>query len=77
MNLTGLNPFFSQGLGMGQNAVDNSSIMGRAQMMQIEATAAMQMRFQTEMGMIQMMVKLNEALAKLFKALGEAVKGLA
>ncbi len=46
-------------------------------MANIQQTAAMQMQFQTQMGILQMMIKLNEALAKMFKALGEAIKGLA
>ncbi|WP_423600145.1 hypothetical protein [Roseateles sp. MS654] len=50
---------------------------GSAMMDQIQQTAAMQMQFQTQMGIIQMIVKMNEALAKLFKAIGEAIKGLA
>ncbi|HEY9109048.1 MAG TPA: hypothetical protein VIN58_20400 [Roseateles sp.] len=50
---------------------------GTDMMAQIQQTAAMQMKFQTEMGLIQMIVKMNEALAKMFKAIGEAVKGLA
>jgi len=35
------------------------------------------MKMQTEMGQIQMLVKMNEALAKIFKAIGDAIKGLA
>jgi len=50
---------------------------GNAMMSQIQQTAAMQMKFQTEMGLIQMIVKMNEALAKMFKSIGEAIKGLA
>lgn len=50
---------------------------GNAMMAQIQQTAAMQMKFQTEMGLIQMIVKMNEALAKMFKSIGEAIKGLA
>ncbi|WP_140635003.1 hypothetical protein [Methylibium rhizosphaerae] len=50
---------------------------GTDMMAQIQQTAAMQMKFQTEMGLIQMIVKMNEALAKMFKAIGEAIKGLA
>ncbi|WP_157572227.1 hypothetical protein [Hydrogenophaga taeniospiralis] len=53
-------------------AKDGTDMMG-----QIQQTAAMQMKFQTEMGLIQMIVKMNEALAKMFKAIGEAIKGLA
>jgi hypothetical protein len=50
---------------------DSEAAMG-----DIKKTAAMQMKQQTEMGILQMMVKLNEALAKMFKALGDAIKGL-
>jgi hypothetical protein len=35
------------------------------------------MKMQTEMGQINMMTKLNEALAKMFKAIGDAVKNRA
>jgi hypothetical protein len=58
-------------------ATDTASSDGNAMMDQIRATAAMQMKFQTEMGIIQMIVKMNEALAKMFKSIGEAIKGLA
>jgi hypothetical protein len=55
----------------------SASSDGNAMMAQIQQTAATQMKFQTEMGLIQMIVKMNEALAKMFKAIGEAIKGLA
>jgi hypothetical protein len=73
----GMNPFLQHGVGMGQQATDESGVMASQQMNQIKQTSAMQMKFQTEMGLIQMMVKMNEALAKMFKALGEAIKNLA
>lgn len=80
-SLTGLsggaNATLAGGVNLGQNAVGAADDVGNAQLAQIEQTAAMQMKFQTEMGLIQMMIKMNEALAKMFKAIGEAIKGLA
>jgi hypothetical protein len=35
-----------------------------------------QAEFQTKMGRLQMLLKINEALAKMLKALGDAIKGL-
>lgn len=58
--------------GTGSAAQNGTDLMG-----QIQQTAAMQMKFQTEMGILQMIIKMNEALAKMFKAIGDAVKGLA
>jgi hypothetical protein len=62
---------------LGQAGTDAAATQGNDMMGQIRATAAQQMKFQTEMGIIQMIVKMNEALAKMFKAIGEAIKGLA
>jgi hypothetical protein len=62
---------------LGQAATDTASTQGNDMMGQIRETAAQQMKFQTEMGIIQMIVKMNEALAKMFKSIGEAIKGLA
>jgi hypothetical protein len=62
---------------LGAAGTKASSDQGNAMMGQIEQTAAQQMKFQTEMGIIQMIVKMNEALAKMFKSIGEAIKGLA
>lgn len=59
------------------NATSTASSTGGDMMQQIQNTAALQMKFQTEMGIIQMIVKMNEALAKMFKSIGEAIKGLA
>ena len=58
--------------GTGAAADDGNAMMG-----QIQQTAAMQMKVKTEMGIIQMIVKINEALANMFKSIGEAIKGLA
>jgi hypothetical protein len=41
-----------------------------------EGIANAQAQFQTKMGRLQMMLKINEALAKMLKALGDAIKGL-
>lgn len=46
-------------------------------MQSIRDTADMQMRFQSEMGLIQLATKMNEAVAKTLKAAGDAIKGLA
>lgn len=43
----------------------------------LSSTAVKEMRWQTEMGLTQMMTKMNEALAKVFKGIGESIKGLA
>ncbi len=90
-NLTSSNVGSSSGIGMsaGLNMLQNGGAQlsaagtqsaakdGGDMMGQIQQTAAMQMKFQTEMGLIQMIVKMNEALAKMFKSIGEAIKGLA
>lgn len=67
----------SGGAQLGAAGVGAAADTGNAAMNQIQQTSAMQMKFQTEMGLLQLMVKMNEALAKLFKAIGEAIKGLA
>jgi hypothetical protein len=46
---------------------------GSAQTEAIETATAI---FQTKLGRLQMLLKINEALAKMFKSLGDAVKGL-
>lgn len=80
-NPVGMSPSMTQfqngGAQLSQAGTAAAGSDGNAMMGQIQQTAAMQMKFQTEMGIIQMIVKMNEALAKLFKAIGEAIKGLA
>ncbi|WP_343640927.1 hypothetical protein [Roseateles sp.] len=72
-----MNMFQSGAAGLSAQGTQAAGTDGSAMMDQIQQTAAMQMQFQTQMGIIQMVVKMNEALAKLFKAIGEAIKGLA
>ncbi len=73
----GLQAFQAGGVQQSQAGTAAADSSGNAMMAQIQQTAAMQMKFQTEMGIIQLIVKMNEALAKMFKAIGEAIKGLA
>jgi len=68
--------FMSQGLGMNSNAAGMGQQIGDQMMGDLQSTNAMQMKMQSEQGLMNMMVKLNEALAKLFKAIGDAIKGL-
>jgi hypothetical protein len=69
-------------LGSGQIAGLNNSASQAAQedsaqgYQNAEGIANAQALFQTKMGRLQMMLKINEALAKMLKALGEAIKGL-
>jgi hypothetical protein len=73
----GLQAFQSGAVQQSAAGTASADSSGNALMAQIQQTAAMQMKFQTEMGIIQLIVKMNEALAKMFKAIGEAIKGLA
>jgi hypothetical protein len=73
----GLNMLQSGGAQLSAKGTQAAAKDGTDMMDQIQQTAAMQMKFQTEMGLIQMIIKMNEALAKMFKAIGEAIKGLA
>jgi hypothetical protein len=43
---------------------------------ELDSVTGGQSSFQTQMAKIQMMIKMNEALAKMLKATGDAVKGL-
>jgi hypothetical protein len=68
--------------GGGQIAGLNSGASQAAQQDSIEGyqnaegIANAQALFQTKMGRLQMLLKINEALAKMLKALGDAIKGL-
>lgn len=74
----GLGGFLGQGLNFNQTqGVRSGTDIMNAMMRDMQQTAAMQMKMQTEMAQINMMMKLNESLAKTFKAIGDAVKGLA
>jgi hypothetical protein len=74
---SGMQQLQAGGVQLSQAGTQAAASDGGDMMAQIQQTAAMQMKFQTEMGLIQMIVKMNEALAKMFKAIGEAIKGLA
>jgi hypothetical protein len=74
---SGMQAFQNGGAQLSAAGTGAAASNGNDMMAQIQQTAAMQMKFQTEMGIIQMIVKMNEALAKMFKAIGEAIKGLA
>jgi len=73
----GMGSFVGGGLSFNHHAADLGRDIMTTMMSDLQRTAAMQMRMQTEMGQINMMMKLNEALAKMFKSIGDAVKGLA
>jgi len=57
----------------GKTGIDASGDM----MKDLQGISAMNMKMQTEQGLMQMMTKLNEAMAKMFKAIGTAVSQLA
>ena len=73
----GLDGALGQGLNFNSSAQQDASTINNSMMGDIQQTTAMQMKMQTEMGQLSMISKLNEAMAKIFKAIGEAVKGLA
>jgi len=68
---------FTQGaVQYNHQAADQGAFAAGQQMQDLQKTSALQMKMQTEQGLINMMVKLNEALAKSFKAIGDSIKGL-
>jgi hypothetical protein len=69
--------FMSGAIGQGQAGVDNSEQAANAQLGQMQQSSALQIKMQMAMAQIQMTTKFNEALAKMLKAIGDAVKGLA
>jgi hypothetical protein len=73
----GIGGFLGRGMNFNHGAASSGANIMNNMMKDIQSTAAMQMKMQTEMAQINMMMKLNEALAKMFKAIGDAVKGLA
>ena len=76
MDFGGFGGFMGPGLNFNHQGAQMGMQIGESMMGDIEAMAALQMKMQTEMGLLNMMIKLNEALAKMFKAIGDAVKGL-
>jgi hypothetical protein len=72
-----LGRFAGTGLALNRRAASDGATIMKSMMGDIQESAKHEMEMQTEMGQINMMIKLNEALAKIFKAVGDAVKGLA
>lgn len=70
-------PSIGPALGVQTQAGAEGDSAAESAMGAIRDTSMTQMRMQSEMGILKMLTSLNEALAKLFKALGDAVKGLA
>ena len=68
--------FIPGGLQLNQQAGMAGQQASSAMMGDIQGASAMQMKTQTEQGQITMMINLNQALAKIFKAIGDAVKSL-
>ncbi len=54
-------------------AAEQDSKDGKENAVKIETATAL---FQTKMGRLQMLLKVNEALSKTLKALGDAIKGI-
>jgi len=73
----GLGGFLGRGVDFNRNSMRGGSDIMSSMMRDLQQSATMQMKMQSEMGQINMMMKLNEGLAKTFKAIGDAVKGLA
>jgi hypothetical protein len=72
----GIGDFIGQATGMNSGAAAQGQQASDSMMNDLMGTSQMQMKMQSEQGLMNMMVKLNEALAKLFKAIGDAIKGL-
>jgi hypothetical protein len=73
----GMGDFSQSAIGIGGQGAQISQQTSQQQMAQMAATGVNQMEQQMFMGLMQQAIKLNEALAKMFKALGEAIKNLA
>ena len=73
----GIGDFASQVMHTGQEGVDQAEQAGATQMGQMKASSQLQTKMQMEMSQIQLITKMNEALAKMIKAIGDAIKGLA
>jgi predicted transcriptional regulator len=73
----GMPCFIDNMLGLSQGAVTTDSHINNSMMTDIQRVAEQQMKMQTQMSQISLVTKLNEALAKLTKAIGDSVKNLA
>jgi hypothetical protein len=70
MELGGMQQISSSG-------ASTAGAIGSGGMQDIMGLQGQQMKFQTEMGQLQLMVKMNEALAKIMKAIGTVIAQLA
>lgn len=68
--------FQSGGLALAQQGTADSRTSAEAMQALMRETGMLEIQHQQETGLMQMLLKLSEALSKMFKALGEAVKGL-
>jgi len=68
--------FQKQGTEFNQKAQNSGDEISKSMMADYQAMSATSMKTTTETGLIQMMLKLNEALAKLFKGLGTSCSQL-
>jgi hypothetical protein len=65
------------GLQLAEDGVAQTKFTGDASMHQLGEVMKMQMKQQTEMALMKLIVSMNEALAKEIKKTGDAVKNLA
>ena len=72
----GMKQFAGQGMQFNNQAAGQGAEIMGSMMGDIQNTSAMQMKMQTESAQINLMMKLNEALGKILKAIGDAVKAL-
>jgi predicted transcriptional regulator len=73
----GIPGFIDAMLGMNHHAVEQDTHINNSMMTDIQHVAEQQMKMQTQMSQIALVTKLNEALAKMTKAIGDSVKNLA
>ncbi len=73
----GIPGFIDSALGFDQSAVADSFHINDSMMADIQAVAKQQMKMQTQMSQISLVTKLNEAMAKITKSIGDSVKNLA
>ena len=69
--------FADQGVGISQAGADTSNAASDAMMQQMQAVSMQQMKTQTETAIMNLIVNINNALAKVMKAMGSSIKELA
>lgn len=73
----GIPGFISSMLGLGHQAVAEDARINNSMMADIQRVAEQQMKMQTQVSQDSLVTKLNEAQAKLTRAIGDAVKNMA